>query len=122
MFSNGENKPSLPTLALQDPPSLLNPPKVGCSFRVNRLKRPDESDQTGVISAAVEVMNEGSIDDDPPKPIHGHVADIQVPGNVLSLSEHMVMDSLCVCVIASVTEEGHEASQDMVVRPNRLAK
>ena len=43
-----------------------------------------------MISAAVEVMNEGSIDDDPPKPIHGHVADIQVPGNVLSLSEHMV--------------------------------
>ena len=38
--------------------------------------------QLGGISAAPEVMSEGGVNDSPEKPIHGHVADIQVPDDV----------------------------------------
>ena len=76
----------------------------------------------GVNSAAMEVVNQGSVNDDPTKPIQRQVGDIQVPYNVHILSARDLRDSLCVGVIASVAEEGHEASQGVVVAWVRVAR
>ena len=69
----------------------------------------------GVISAAMEVVNRGEGDGDPTNLIQGQSGDIQVRHILLILSARDLGDIPGGGAIASLAEEGHDASLDLVV-------